>query len=198
MVWGFISALVACCGVGLLPCWFVGLLVCWLVALLVFWFVGCLFVGCLAPESKARGRVARRAVRSGAPVRVQLCWTPCRILQVPSGMFKLQAIRGVSLAHPYPGFVATWTNLALCWSNLAVLSVMFVHLVHLGSYLTPTWPICAPTWPNFPPTWPNLVASWPNLPPTWSNFGPNLAPKSDQDELQEVVSSLSKRSSVFY
>ena len=51
-----------CCLVGLLVCWSVGL-----VALLVFWFVGCLFVGCLAPESKARGRVARRAVRSGAP-----------------------------------------------------------------------------------------------------------------------------------
>ena len=62
-VWGFISALVACCGVGLLPCWFLGLLVCWLVALLVFWFVGCLFVGCLAPESKARWRQARRAIR---------------------------------------------------------------------------------------------------------------------------------------
>ena len=27
-VWGFISALVDCCGVGLLPCWFDGLLVC--------------------------------------------------------------------------------------------------------------------------------------------------------------------------
>ena len=63
MVWGFISALGACCGVALMHCWFVGLLVCWLVALLVFWFVGCLFVGCLAPESKDRGRVARRAVR---------------------------------------------------------------------------------------------------------------------------------------
>ena len=60
---GFFSALAACCGVGLLPCWFVGLLVCWLVALLVFWFVGCLFVGCLAPESKARWRQARRAIR---------------------------------------------------------------------------------------------------------------------------------------
>ena len=54
LVWGFTSALVVCCGVGLLLCWFVGLLVCWLVALLVFWFVTCLLVGCLAPRSKAR------------------------------------------------------------------------------------------------------------------------------------------------
>ena len=60
------------------------------------------------------------------------------------------------------------------WSNLAVLSSMFVHLVQLGSYLAPTWAIFAPTWPNLAPTWPNLVPSWPNLPPTWSNFGPNL------------------------
>ena len=65
-------------------------------------------------------------------------------------------------------------TLALCWSNLAVLSVMFVHLVQLGSYLAPTWSIFAPTWPNLAPTWPNLVPSWPNLAPTWSNFGPNL------------------------
>ena len=99
----------------------------------------------------------------------------------PSGMLtivKLQAIRGVSPApsghHPDPKFVATWTNLALCWSKLAVLSVMFVHLVHLGSYLASTWSIFAPTWSNCPPTWPNLVPSWRNLVPTWSNFGPNL------------------------
>ena len=58
LVWGFISALVVCCVVGLLLCWFLVLLACWLAALLAFWFVGCLVVGCLAQESKARGRVA--------------------------------------------------------------------------------------------------------------------------------------------
>ena len=38
LVWRFISALVVCCGVGLLPCWFVGLLACCLVYRLVGWF----------------------------------------------------------------------------------------------------------------------------------------------------------------
>ena len=32
LVWGFISALLACCGVGLLPCSFVGLLISWSVS----------------------------------------------------------------------------------------------------------------------------------------------------------------------
>ena len=65
-------------------------------------------------------------------------------------------------------------NLAPTWSNLAVLSSMFVHLVHPGSYLAPTWPIFAPTWPKLAPTWRKLAPTWPNLAPTWSNFAPNL------------------------
>ena len=57
LVWGFISALVACCGVGLLPCWFVGLLVSWSVGSLLCWFSGLLVV-CLSavwPQSPRHG-----------------------------------------------------------------------------------------------------------------------------------------------
>ena len=65
----------------LLRCWFVGLLVdllvvalllCWLVVLLVCWFVGCLLVGCLTQQSKARGRRGRRQLDiSAAPLPKQ-------------------------------------------------------------------------------------------------------------------------------
>ena len=57
LVWGFISALVACCGVGLLPCWFVGFLVSWSVGSLLCWFSGLLVV-CLSavwPQSPRHG-----------------------------------------------------------------------------------------------------------------------------------------------
>ena len=57
LVWGFISALVACCGVGLLPCWFVGLLVSWSVGSLPCWLSGLLVV-CLSaawPQSPRHG-----------------------------------------------------------------------------------------------------------------------------------------------
>ena len=46
-----------------LVCCFVALLVSCFVGLLARCFAGFLVVGCLAQESKARGRVARRAVR---------------------------------------------------------------------------------------------------------------------------------------
>ena len=163
-----------CWFVALLVRWFDGFLVCWLVALLVFWFVGCLFAGCLAPESKARGRAARRAVRSGAPEGV------CCVGPETKSFWNVDYCQTTGSAGRCPDchrpqvLLQLGPTLALSWSNLAVLSVMFVHLVQLGSYLAPTWSIFAPTWPNFPPTWPNLVPSWPNLAPTWSNFGPNL------------------------
>ena len=57
LVWGFISALVACCGVDLLPCWFVGFLVSWSVGSLLCWFSGLLVV-CLSavwPQSPRPG-----------------------------------------------------------------------------------------------------------------------------------------------
>ena len=57
LVWGFTSALLACCGVGLLPCWFVGLLVSWSVGSLPCWLSGLLVV-CLSaawPQSPRHG-----------------------------------------------------------------------------------------------------------------------------------------------
>ena len=62
LVWGFMSALVACCGVDLLLCWFVGLLACRLVALLVVSLVGCLLVDCLP---RVQGTVAERPQAPG-------------------------------------------------------------------------------------------------------------------------------------
>ena len=53
-----VDSVLAGCGVRLLLCWLVVLLAYWLLALLGFWSVGCLVVGCLARESKARGQVA--------------------------------------------------------------------------------------------------------------------------------------------
>ena len=44
LVWVFITALLACFGVGLLPCWFVGLLVSWSVGWLPCWLCGMLVV----------------------------------------------------------------------------------------------------------------------------------------------------------
>ena len=93
----------------------------------------------------------------------------------PSGTPNPRTAPGRSTgSHRWTLLVLLGFNLALSWSKLAILSVMFVHLVQSGSYLAPTWPIFAPTWPNLAPTWPNLVPSWPNLAPTWHNFGPNL------------------------
>ena len=65
------------------------------------------------------------------------------------------------------------------WSNLAVLSSIFVHLVHPGSYLAPTWSIFAPILaqlsanlahlgPIFAQLGSNLVQFWSQLGPTWS------------------------------
>ena len=55
LVWGFISALVACCGVGLLPCWFLGFLVSWSVGSLPCWLSGLLLV-CLSAAWPQRPR----------------------------------------------------------------------------------------------------------------------------------------------
>ena len=138
------------------------------------------------------GDSPRGRLRSGAPEGVQLCWTVCQILsKSPNPRTATGRATG---SHRWTLLVLLGFNLALSSSKLAVLSVMFVHLVQLGSYLAPPWPIFAPTWPNLAPTWPNLVPSWPNLAPTWSN----MVPKSNQDELQELFSGVSKRCSVFY
>ena len=204
MVWGLTSALLVCCGVGLLLWWIVGLSVCWSVGSLLCWFSGLLVV-CLSavwPQSPRPGGGWPAGQLDPAPPKgsAVLDQKPN-----PSGMLTIVKLQALRVVPPRPNIslraghlVLLGSNLALSWSNLAVLSAMFVHLVQSGSYLAPTWSIFAPTWLNLAPTWPNLVPSWPNLAPTWSNFGPNLVPKSDQDELQEVFSSLSKRSSVFY
>ena len=119
-------------------------------------------------------------VSNPAPPKGCSCVGPlarfCQILHIRQ---ILGSVRGVPLADT---FGASWLFSGPTWSNLAVLSAMFVHLVHPGFYLAPTWPIFAPTWPNLAPTWPNLVPSWPNLAPTWpaksSPNPPKLVPES--------------------
>ena len=119
-------------------------------------------------EGGGAGDSPRGRLRSGAPEGVQLCWIIDKSLQIP----KPQEPPGAY--HRTVKIMLLGSLSGPTWSNLVVLSAMFVHLVQSGSYLAPTWSIFAPTWLNLPPTWPNLVPSWPNLAPTWSNFGPNL------------------------
>ena len=123
----------------------------------------------------------------------------------PSGMLtivKLQANRVVSPAATDPDFCCNLDQLWLyvgpswpsCRSCSSILSNLAPTLLQLGPSLLqlgPTFRQLGPTWSHLAPTWLQLG---PILVPTWSN----MVPKPDQDDLQEVFSSLSKRSSVFY
>ena len=94
--------------------------------------------------------------------------------------------------------VTTISMKSYCRPNLAQLSANMAQqgpiLAQLGqslSQLGSTSRQLAPTWSHLGATWLQLS---PMVVPTWSN----MVPKSYPDDLLQVFSSLSKRSSVFY
>ena len=97
-----------------------------------------------------------------------------------------------------PKLGPTWLYLGPTWPSCRSCSSILSNLAPTWLQLGPSLLQLGPTFRQLGPTWSHLVPTWlhlgPILVPTWSN----MVPKSDQDELQEVFSSLSKRSSVFH
>ena len=160
LVWGFISVLVACCGVGLLPCWFVGSLVSWSVGSLLCWFSGLLVV-CLSavwPQSPRPGGGWPAGQLDPAPPKGSAVLNQ---KPNPSGMLTIVKLQALRVIAPCPKFVATWTNFGSM-------------LVEVGRLVGHVRPSC-PTWLLLGSTLvqlcPNLVQPSANL----AQVGPILA-----------------------
>ena len=130
------------------------------------------------------------------PRRVQLCGISMQILP------EVENSRGPTTSYHRVG--KSW----LMGSNLAQVGSSCSSCPPCSSILSnlaPTWLQLGPSLLQLGPTYRQLGPTWSHLGSTWLQLGPilvptwsNMVPKSDQDELQEVFSSLSKRSSVFY